>query len=787
MAADPDFDTTAPWPDHVLNTYPFSPSASSTKSTSSSVSSSAFSIDAPSSQSSVASTSVIWTNCHNESEAPYNEHTTSRTFQQNDYTSKENLCPNASCNLPPQQSYTKFAALEARQHPRRTQRLHFSDAQGGKSTTQCPRPPPTLVRQSERKVNFVDSLVDTTTQMVETIWPLSAYVQSRHAVMCARKPSKMDLRYFIQEVLRRSKTSYSTLQVALYYLILLRSCLPNLDFTMEQPEDSACSFSLQCGRRMFIAALILASKYLQDRNFSANAWSKISGLSTWDLNVNEMAFLSVINWKLHIPAHVFHRWTDIVLKYSPSAQVNVPPRSSPKPVYTWKEVVSRLTPELDTIDFGSAEVSDDSGYDSPGSVMSPPPVPIRIDACCGSNERTPTPSNTVPRWLENTPSIQKAQGTTLPPLPRLALAPLPTPEMTPHTGPYCTPAVSTSGVFSRRPSMSDAMCQIRDASFARSTLDKTAEWQPRLSEPCSQLPRRTSLAASASSMSSPESLISDVCSQFSDSSARPSRSSSISSVASSNCAPGQPTRLAVQVTRRCANMQLNGVKEETHASGLCESPKGMSFLEFQGRTGANAPHLTKSMKDTLRMVGLPGPGYASRTTGLPQVPLCPIHKSKMSRKLPDSFDASQNADTREAATALQELALSRQHSQAARPRSTDSRKRTRPNSIDLSVEDAVRNLIAPRCLNDITNKQQRNEDASTAIPDDQVADSFLLRKENKHVVRESKKATKPSVLREGPSRKRTCAGSDRGGREEARMMERLVQQGRGPGMWGGVV
>ncbi|CAJ0829500.1 3967_t:CDS:2 [Entrophospora sp. SA101] len=35
-----------------------------------------------------------------------------------------------------------------------------------------------------------------------------------------------------------------------------------------------------CGRRMFLASLIIASKYLQDKNYSNTAWSKICGLQT---------------------------------------------------------------------------------------------------------------------------------------------------------------------------------------------------------------------------------------------------------------------------------------------------------------------------------------------------------------------------------------------------------------------------------------------------------------------------------------------------------------------------
>ena len=567
--------------------------------------------------------------------------------------------------------------------------------------------------------------------MIETIWPLSVLSCGRDTVLGGKQQNLIGLRVFVQEVLRRSKTSYSTLQVALYYLILIQSCITKHDFTMEQSEDSLACRSMQCGRRMFLAALILASKYLQDRNFSARAWSKISGLQTCEINSNESIFLSAVNWKLHIPQPVFDKWTDIVLKYSPSAQVNAPPRSSPMSPLNWKSIIPLLTPELDTIEFGSAEVSDDSGYDSPGSDMSPPPIPFReeLSPYSESNEATPTNPYTTPKVLEPTRE-DKSDEQHLPPLPRLG--PLPTPQMTPQTGTFCTPAVSTTGLCSRRPSMSYAMAQIKTNCLARSTLDNPQQWKPKAPAPFPTSARRSSLAKSASTFSSPESMISDV-------STRSSRSSSISSVASSNCAL-QPPRLAVQATRRCANMQLCGLKEEnkrpisteddgTLLEALSASPE--SFHDYQ-------------------------PKYA----------LPPTHHS---------------ASTREAAAALRDLALNRQPTppqSLSTPRPTKCLKRARPNSVDLSVQSAVRDALAPRCLGDITNmkKARKTEEDGTVLPDAKLADSFLL---SSHVDKK-----KPELSRDGLPRKRTCAGSDRGGREEARMMQKVVA--RDSGMWGQV-
>lgn len=131
---------------------------------------------------------------------------------------------------------------------------------------------------------------------------------------CFNGAGVLPLEVFIHETLRRSKTSYSTLQVALWYLMLLKCQLPKTDFTKEQGQ-STCR-AMQCGRRMFLAALMLASKYLQDRNYSTRAWSKISGLRVCEINENEMKYLQAINYKLHITKDVFDNWSRVVLTLS---------------------------------------------------------------------------------------------------------------------------------------------------------------------------------------------------------------------------------------------------------------------------------------------------------------------------------------------------------------------------------------------------------------------------------------------------------------------------------------
>ncbi|KAI0521580.1 hypothetical protein F5B22DRAFT_634486 [Xylaria bambusicola] len=528
-------------------------------------------------------------------------------------------------------------AQSLRQNPRRTS-----------SSSVTRNGPPTLARQSDRKLNFVDNLVDSSTQIVEAIWPLASVYHRQEMGHKAVLP----LRTFIQETLRRSRTSYSTLQVALYYLILIKPHVPQHDFTMEQPEDVHATRALQCGRRMFLAALILASKYLQDRNYSARAWSKISGLATLEINQNEMAFLSAVNWKLHITDVVFKRWTEIILKHTPSQP---PPGSGSQAILEqcldWKKLILQLEPDLDNLEdlipMSPSRRVLVSLLESPSS--SPVTPRARTTPLTEAPDATPTPKNiATPAIMEPVLSSVNTPGRLAP-----ALGLLPTPRLTPQPTGFCTPAVTAANsMLGGRCSMGFALAQAAQVS-ASQNLDR---W------PCSintsprsyTLTRRPSLANSISSASSPESMISD--------SSRTSRSSSISSASSLASAPS----VKLDVQARCRNAKLYGERYSL-------KPAIASVPEDYEETC-----ITSSPESYTGTVG----------KDLYQMSL----ETPLARRDCDMEDAE------DAARALQEL--QNYHHSSKRvpfPRSRSGLKRGRRVSTDDSLQENVRELLSGQC------------------------------------------------------------------------------------------
>lgn len=160
---------------------------------------------------------------------------------------------------------------------------------------------------------FVESLVDTTASLIETIWYNFPVVSTAQII---------PLRLFIKETLKRSRTFLSTLKIAQLYLFRIQPKINSLHSSITTTNnnnnnnahgpssDNKNVDPATCGRRMFLASLIVASKYLQDKNYSNTAWSKICGLQVKEINMVERRFLQLIVYNLYVSEESFDNWTN---------------------------------------------------------------------------------------------------------------------------------------------------------------------------------------------------------------------------------------------------------------------------------------------------------------------------------------------------------------------------------------------------------------------------------------------------------------------------------------------
>jgi len=199
------------------------------------------------------------------------------------------------------------------------------------------------IQKSSNRTVLVGGLIEITTSILNSVWPNHSF---------SSKTKLLPIRNFIEEILRRSRTSFSTLQLALLYLLRIKKQLPaylqkiaETAKLIEQPKfcdstpagslipsksekidlDPSDSTSLMvngrnhpflCGRRMFLSALIVAGKYLQDQTFSNRAWAKISGLEASEITRSELEFLKIIDYRLHVNSNTFESWSRILMNWT---------------------------------------------------------------------------------------------------------------------------------------------------------------------------------------------------------------------------------------------------------------------------------------------------------------------------------------------------------------------------------------------------------------------------------------------------------------------------------------
>ncbi|CUA71212.1 hypothetical protein RSOLAG22IIIB_04516 [Rhizoctonia solani] len=107
------------------------------------------------------------------------------------------------------------------------------------------------------------------------------------------------MHWFIVELLRRSHTSAPVIRAALEYITRaapeIRRAIADSD-----DESSAMDSPLLDPRRVYLAAIILGSKFLLDRTYTNKTWAGVSGLEALEVGRCERALAEALQWRLWI-------------------------------------------------------------------------------------------------------------------------------------------------------------------------------------------------------------------------------------------------------------------------------------------------------------------------------------------------------------------------------------------------------------------------------------------------------------------------------------------------------
>lgn len=145
---------------------------------------------------------------------------------------------------------------------------------------------------------MIDKLIDTAADIIDSIW---CHIKTTGS----NQPKVMSTSAFVKEILKRSRATFSMLQLALFYLFRIKTSI--YDYLRQDKENTYKGF-VCCGRRMFLAALMIASKYLNDRNYRNMTWGKIACLPVQEINKTEHIFLHLMKFELFVSKSLYDKW-----------------------------------------------------------------------------------------------------------------------------------------------------------------------------------------------------------------------------------------------------------------------------------------------------------------------------------------------------------------------------------------------------------------------------------------------------------------------------------------------
>ncbi|KAI9314105.1 hypothetical protein BX666DRAFT_499050 [Dichotomocladium elegans] len=146
-----------------------------------------------------------------------------------------------------------------------------------------------------RHLAYVEALLDIMTKMVDLMWK-GIYLD----VNLPLPPSpSSSMRGFIREVLKRSQTTWTTAQMAVQYLFQTQ------DAIRSHVQRHRGATIICCARRMFLASLIVASKFVQDKTYRNSAWATIARLPVQEVNLAERVFLELNQYQLYVSSKMY--------------------------------------------------------------------------------------------------------------------------------------------------------------------------------------------------------------------------------------------------------------------------------------------------------------------------------------------------------------------------------------------------------------------------------------------------------------------------------------------------
>ncbi|KAJ2616901.1 PHO85 cyclin-5 [Coemansia sp. RSA 1365] len=180
----------------------------------------------------------------------------------------------------------------------------------------------------------------------------------------------------------------------------------------------------KCGRRMFVAALICASKFITDYTYSNETWNKITRLPLRQISDMERAFLDMIDYRLYVDGTTYEKFHRLLarsgmrngrLMVCDSGAATSLPTSAPLPSSISRATTATNDHKQQPMKARPHYTAHASTPMSAAATAVPSPVtPMSATGCMGLPQLDLRMAMNIPLSISSTPVINRvATGTTM--------------------------------------------------------------------------------------------------------------------------------------------------------------------------------------------------------------------------------------------------------------------------------------------------------------------------------------------------------------------------------------
>jgi len=142
-------------------------------------------------------------------------------------------------------------------------------------------------------------------QDAQTIVAAVADILAKTVVFSTTKPNQ-DTVFHVQEISTISIQAYLA-RIVRYFQCDIECLVVGLVYIHRllifQPQFPICHRSIH---RLVLTSVVLAVKSSEDDFYSNAHYADVGGLTTKELNMLELEFLRLVDWRLHVPLHIHH-------------------------------------------------------------------------------------------------------------------------------------------------------------------------------------------------------------------------------------------------------------------------------------------------------------------------------------------------------------------------------------------------------------------------------------------------------------------------------------------------